>query len=301
MTQIRNFDMLMEAARAKGQKRIAVAAPYDKGTVGAIKDAIDSGLAQLQLFGNKDKILAALEQAGVDAAAVSLVDTPDTQSAIFQAVQSVRNGENQILMKGAVQTGALLKASLDRTTGISLGRLASHLMVIEIPGYDRLIISTDGGLNIAPNLMEKADIIRNAVDVARALGVEQPKVACIAAVEMVNPKMPATMDAAMLSKMADRGVFGNALVDGPLAMDNILSAAAAEKKGIRSAVAGHADILLSPSIEVGNVFSKTLSYVVHTLSAGIVAGTAAPIILPSRSSDPKSKYASLALGVLLAK
>lgn len=301
MTQIRNFEMLMEAARAKGQKRIAVAAPYDDGTLSAIKDALDSQLAQLQLFGNRDKILRVLEQSGVNSQAVSIVDTPDTQAAIKQSVQSVRNGENHILMKGAVQTSDLLRASLDRASGLSLGRLASHIMVLEVPGYDRLLLSTDGGLNIAPTLAEKADIIHNAVDVARALGIEQPKVACIAALEMVNPKMPATMDAAILSKMADRGVFGNTLVDGPLALDNILSAAAAKKKGIHSPVAGYADILLSPSIEVGNVFAKALTCAAHALGAGIVAGTAAPIILPSRSSDPKSKYASLALGVLLAK
>lgn len=203
-------------------------------------------------------------------------------------------------MKGTMQTGTLLKHALNKTTGLYMGRLASHMIVLEIPGVDRLLISTDGGLNIAPTLNEKRDIILNAVDVAHALGIETPKVACVAAVETVNPKMQATLDAACLSKMADRGVFGNALVEGPLAIDNILSEAAAQKKGIKSPVAGHADILVAPCIEVANTFSKTLNYIAHSSNAGIVYGTSAPIILPSRASDPKSKYASLAMGVLLS-
>lgn len=301
MEQIRNFDMLLDAARAKGQRGIAVAAPYDKSTLHAVKDALESGLAVPQLFGEKARILSVMEQVELAGDAVEIVDADSTAEAIAKAIQSVRDGRNQILMKGSIQTGTLLKAALDKTSGLYMGRLASHLIVVEIPGFDRLLISTDGGLNIAPSLKEKADILHNAVDMARALGIEQPKAACVAAVEMVNPKMQATMDAAVLSKMADRGVFGNALVDGPLAIDNILSETAARKKGIRSEVAGHADILLAPCIEVANVFSKTLNYVAHSLNAGIVVGTAAPVILPSRASDPRSKYASLALGVLLAK
>ena len=148
--------------------------------------------------------------------------------------------------------------------------------------------------------MEKADILKNAIDVAHRLGIARPKAACLAAVESVNPKMQATLDAACLSKMADRGVFGDAVVDGPLAIDNILSAEAAKKKGIVSEVAGHADIVMAPSIETANVFSKTLNYLLHSSNAGIVMGMSAPVILPSRASDPKSKYASLALGVLVS-
>ena len=207
MEQIRNFDQLLQAALAHGRKGIAVAAPYDKNTLLAVKDALASGLA-------------------------------------------------------------------------------SHLIVLQIPGLDRLLISTDGGLNIAPTLTEKADILRNAIDVARALGIETPKAACLAAVETVNPKMQATVDAACLCKMADRGAFPGAVVEGPLAMDNILSAEAARKKGIDSPVPGHADIILAPSIEVANTFSKTLNYLMHSSNAGIVMGAAAPIILPSRASDP---------------
>ena len=288
MEQIRNFDQLLQAALAHGRKGIAVAAPYDKNTLLAVKDALASGLAAPQLFGDVERMLPLLEQVQLDAGAVKLTDVRDTAQAIDAAIESIRSGENQILMKGTVSTGTLLKHALDRTRGLNIG-------------YKNVLISTDGGLNIAPTLTEKADILRNAIDVARALGIETPKAACLAAVETVNPKMQATVDAACLCKMADRGAFPGAVVEGPLAMDNILSAEAARKKGIDSPVPGHADIILAPSIEVANTFSKTLNYLMHSSNAGIVMGAAAPIILPSRASDPASKYASLAMGVLLAK
>ena len=179
MEQIRNFDQLLQAALAHGRKGIAVAAPYDKNTLLAVKDALASGLAAPQLFGDVERMLPLLEQGQLDAGAVKLTDVRDTAQAIDAAIESIRSGENQILMKGAVSTGTLLKHALDRTRG----------------------------LNIAPTLTEKADILRNAIDVARALGIETPKAACLAAVETVNPKMQATVDAACLCKMADRGAF----------------------------------------------------------------------------------------------
>lgn len=205
MEQIRNFDQLLQAALTHGRKGIAVAAPYDKNTLLAVKDALASGLAAPQLFGDVERMLPLLEQVQLDAGAVKLTDVRDTAQTIDAAIESIRSGENQILMKGAVSTGTLLKHALDRTRGLNIGRLASHLIVLQIPGLDRLLISTDGGLNIAPTLTEKADILRNAIDVARALGIETPKAACLAAVETVNPKMQATVDAACLCKMADRG------------------------------------------------------------------------------------------------
>lgn len=301
MQPIRNFDQLLQCAKVRGSKGIAVAVPYDKNTLLAVKDALDSGLTTAQLFGDQSRILPILEQIGLSASAVSICHVEETHQAIETAIASIRDGKNRILMKGTVSTGTLLKHALDKAKGLNIGRLASHLIVLQIPGFDRLLISTDGGLNIAPTLMEKADILRNAIDVAHALGIETPKAACLAAVETVNPKMQATIDAACLCKMADRGAFQDAVVEGPLAMDNILSAEAAKKKGIVSEVPGQADIILAPSIEVANTFSKTLNYLLHSSNAGIVMGTAAPIILPSRASDPASKYASLAMGVLLAK
>lgn len=301
MTQIKNFEALVEAAGLKKDIGIAVVAPYDKNTVLAVKDAADSGLAVPELFGDMRKITKVMEENQINSSDYVINDIKNMPEVIKGAIDSVKSGRNHILMKGTLSTGALLKPVLDKVHGLGTGRLVSHMVVLDIPGFDRLLISTDGGLNIAPTMQEKADIIRNAIDVAHALGVEIPKVALLAAVETVNPKMQATIDAACLSKMADRGAFKNAIVEGPLAIDNILSAESAKKKGIDSPVCGHADIIAAPSIEVANTFSKTLNYLLHSSNAGIVVGTKAPVILPSRSGDPKSKYASLALGVLLAQ
>ncbi|WP_130861315.1 bifunctional enoyl-CoA hydratase/phosphate acetyltransferase [Bacilliculturomica massiliensis] len=301
MTQIRNFEELVAAAAEKKGVAIAVTVPYDKNTLHAVKDARDSGLARPILFGDADRILPLMKELDMKPANFEINDVKDTAEAVQAAIDSVRAGNAHILMKGTIATGALLKPALDKAGGLNAGRLVSHLVVLDIPGFDRLLISTDGGMNIAPTLPEKADILHNAIDVARALGVETPKAAVLAAVEVLNPKMQATVDAACLCKMADRGAFGNALVEGPLAMDNILSAEAAKKKNIRSEVCGQADIILSPAIETANALNKSLNYLLHSQNAGIVVGTKAPIILPSRASDPRSKYASLALGVLLAK
>lgn len=301
MKQIRNFEELVARASEKKGVGIAVVAPYDKNTVLAVQDALVSGLAVPQLFGDKERISAVMEENQVDPASFSIIDVKPMSEIIQAAIDSIKEGKNHILMKGTLATGALLKPALDKVKGLNAGRLVSHMVVLDIPGFDRLLISTDGGLNIAPTMMEKADIIKNAVDVAHALDIQQPRVALLAAVETVNPKMQATIDAACLSKMGDRGAFKNAVVEGPLAIDNILSAESAKKKGIKSDVCGNADIIVAPSIEVANTFSKTLNYLLHSSNAGIVVGTKAPIILPSRASDSKSKYASLALGVLLAK
>jgi len=301
MTQIRNFDEMLTKAKEKKDAVIAVAAPHDKNTMHAVKDAIESQLARPILFGETQRILPLMEDCGIDANAVEVIDARDSEAAVWAAIDAIRQGKANILMKGSISTGALLKPALDKARGLNIGRFASHVIVLDIPGFDRLLISSDGGLNIAPTLPEKADIIRNAVDAAHALGIEVPKVACLAAVETVNPKMQATVDAACLAKMSDRGAFHNAIVDGPFAMDNILSEQAAQKKNIHSPVAGHADIIIAPCIEVANVFSKTVNYMMKSSNAGIVMGAAVPIILPSRASDPKSKYASLALGVLLSK
>lgn len=301
MEQIRNFEELVERAKEKQDVSIAVVAPYDKNTMHAVKDALDSGLAALQLYGDKERILPLMKEMNVTEDQVDVMDVKETSDAIQAAIDSIRAGKNHILMKGTLSTGALLKPALDKSKGLGIGRLASHLMVIDVPGFDRLLISSDGGLNIAPTMMEKVDILHNALDVAHSLGIETPKAALLAAVETVNPKMQATIDAACISKMADRGTFKNALVEGPLAIDNILSPEAAAKKGISSPVAGNADIVIAPAIETANTFAKTLNYMAHSSNAGIVVGMSAPVILPSRASDPKSKYASLALGVLLAK
>lgn len=300
MEQIRNFDQLLQAALAHGRKGIAVAAPYDKNTLLAVKDALASGLAAPQLFGDVERMLPLLEQVQLDAGAVELTDVRDTAQAIDAAIESIRSGENQILMKGTVSTGTLLKHALDRTRGLNIGRLASHLIVLQIPGLDRLLISTDGGLNIAPTLTEKADILRNAIDVARAWASRPPR-RLPGRRGNGEPQDAGHRGRRLPVQDGGQGGLPRGRGGGPLAMDNILSAEAARKKGIDSPVPGHADIILAPSIEVANTFSKILNYLMHSSNAGIVMGAAAPIILPSRASDPASKYASLAMGVLLAK
>lgn len=301
MKQIRNFEEMVKAASEKRNAAIAVAAPYDKNTLHAVRDARESNLARPILFGHTERILPLMDQLSMNPANFEIHNIEETSDAVQASIDAVRTGAAHILMKGTLSTGALLKPALDKARGLNGGRLVSHLTVLDIPGFDHLLISTDGGMNIAPSLPEKADILHNAIDVARALGVETPKAAILAAVEVLNPKMQATVDAACLCKMADRGAFGNALVEGPLAMDSILSAEAAKKKQIRSAVCGQADIILSPAIETANALNKSLNYLLNSQNAGIVVGAEAPIILPSRASDPKSKYVSLALGVLLAR
>lgn len=299
--QVRTMEELIECARRRGPKRTAVVAPYDEASIMAVKEGLEGGLLIPELFGDEALIRGAMEEFGLDAAEIRICHQADTASAIRAAVDSVRRDENVLLMKGKVTTPALLRVVVDKKEGLNAGRLCSYIAICEIPGIDRLILSTDGGLNIAPTLKEKVDIVKNAVDAARSLGIEQPRVAVMAAVEDVNPAMQATVDAACLSKMADRGVFGSALVDGPLAFDNIISEKAAKKKGIRSQVAGRADIILSHTIEVGNALGKCMTYIGGSINAGIVVGAKVPIITPSRAGERKVKLASLAAGVLLER
>ena len=300
MEQIRNFDMLIAQAKTKGAAGLAVVCPHDADTVSAVKDGINSGLVKPELFGDTEKINSLLEETQISKSDVAIVDAKDISEAIRGAIESIKIGRNKVLMKGSISTPEIMKPVMDKANGLNTGSLLSHIIVLEIPDFGRLLLSTDGAINIAPTLDEKTLIVRNAIGVAKKLGIEVPKVAILAAVENINTKMQATIDAACLSKMADRGVFKGALVDGPLSIDNILSAGAAKKKGLGSEVAGAADIVVSPFIEVANVFSKTLNYMAGSTNAGIVVGAKAPIILPSRASSDKSKWASLALGVLIA-
>jgi len=297
---ILNLKQLVEAAKKKGPIGVAVVAHHDEATILAAREGLENGLAQIELFGDQGKIESLLAKAGLAAAGVAIYHQTAGAAIVQAAIQSVREGRNQVLMKGTLDTSLILRQVLDKTTGLNAGRLCSHLVVCEIPGFDRLLIITDGGLNIAPGLAEKVEIVKNAIDTARALGIARPKVAVLAAVEKVNPSMPATIDAACLAKMCETGEFGDAMVDGPFAFDNAISAAAAGVKGVKSEVAGRADIILVPTIEVGNALGKSLSYIGKSSNAGIVVGAAAPIVLPSRAGKPEAKWAALALGVLLA-
>lgn len=297
-----SLDAILAAAQAKGgSKTIAVAVAQDPEVIAAIKGAYELGIATAILVGDADGIKLAAEEVGFDLAQVEIKDEPNPIKAARKAVELVHNGQAQIVMKGLLNTADILRAILDKEIGLRTGRVLSHVAIMEPQGYGRLLLMTDGGMNIAPDLKQKAQMIENAVSVAHKLGMECPKVAAIAAFEQVNPAMPATMEAALLAKMADRGQIKHCIVDGPIALDGAISPEAAAHKGMQSPVAGQADILLMPYIEVGNAMYKTLVYLGHGRVAGVVAGAAAPIILTSRSDTPQAKLHSIAIAVLMAE
>lgn len=298
METIVNFKQLIEEAKKQEPARVAVVAPHDEATILAVKEGIENNLAVAELFGDESLIKPLVEKNGL-AGRVVIYHNTDRTAYIQAAVQSVREGKNNLLMKGKVDTAHILRVALDKKAGIGTGRLCSFVTVCEIPDFQRLLLVTDGGLNIAPTLAQKVDITKNAIDVAHALGIHEPKVAVLAAIETVNSKMPATQDADALAKMSVAGEFGTAIVDGPLAFDNAISIDAAQKKGIQSKVAGRADIILAPYIEVGNVLSKSLNYIGKSSNAAIVVGAQVPLVIPSRAGKLESKWASLALGVFL--
>jgi phosphate butyryltransferase len=289
----------LAAARAGGRKRIAVAAAQEHSALEAALDARAAGLAEPILIGDLDAIRSIAAELKADLGGIRLIEEKDYAKAAATAVALVRSGEADILMKGVLDTSILLKAALNKETGLNAGRLTSHVAVMESPQYHKLFIVTDAAINIAPDLQGKLDIIANAVAVARALGVELPKVALLAAVEKVNAeKMPCTVDAAIITQMNRRGQVKNCLVDGPLALDNAVSAESARIKKIVSDVAGDADVLVAPDIEAGNVLYKALLDLGGAKGAGIVAGAAKPIVLTSRADSRETKLASIALAAL---
>ena len=299
---IQHLTEIVDEARKRGKKRLAVAYGQDSHTLEAVYEAYKEGIVEPTLFGEKKVIEQVCAENDIDIKAFNIVDEASDVKCVQQAVAAVVAGNADVLMKGLVSTDKYMRGILNKEAGLFPPKgVLSHVSIVEMPCYHKLLVISDVAVIPLPDFKQKIKQIGYLAKVANLLGIETPKAACLAAVETVNPKMQATVDAACLCKMADRGAFPGAVVEGPLAMDNILSAEAARKKGIDSPVPGHADIILAPSIEVANTFSKTLNYLMHSSTAGIVMGAAAPIILPSRASDPASKYASLAMGVLLAK
>ncbi len=298
---LKSLSSILSAAQAKaGSKMLAVAKAEDREVLSAIKDAQELGLATAILVGDRPKIENVAVEVGLNLEGTEIVQATDAVQAARQAVELVSSGRAQILMKGLVSTGEIMRAVLDKQIGLRTGRVISHVAVLESPGYGRLILMTDGGMVIAPDLQQKAQMIENAVFVARKLGNERPKVAAIAAFEQVNPSMPATTDAALLAKMAERGQIKGCIVDGPIALDGAVSKEAAEHKGMISPVAGEADILLMPMIEPGNVMYKTIVYLAGGQVAGVIVGAAAPIVLTSRADSHQAKLYSIATAVLMA-
>ena len=229
-----------------------------------------------------------------------VIEEAEPEAAARKTMELLRLGHADLAMKGKIETGAFLRAAFDREAGLRAGRLFTHVGVFEMPGFDRLLFVTDAGVVVAPTLQQKVEIVQNAIMVAQRLGIEAPKVAVLAATEMVNPKIPTTLDAANLAKMADRGQIQGGLVDGPLALDNAISRESAEIKGITGPVAGCADILVTPDVEAGNMLSKAISYFAKGRMAGVVVGGKSPLIVASRSDPHEVKLMSIALGVLLA-
>jgi phosphate butyryltransferase len=290
-------------AQAAGGEPVAAAIvhPCDITSISGAAQAASAGLITPVLVGPEEKIRRAARDAGVDLAPFRLVAVPHSHAAAAESVRLAASGEVKLLVKGSLHTDELMSAVLASASGLKTDRRVSHVYLMDVPGYPRPLLVTDAAINIEPTLEEKADIVRNAIDLAHVIGIATPRVAILAAVETVNPKMRSTIDAAALCKMADRGQIVGGLLDGPLAFDNAISESAAKEKGIVSDVAGRADILLVPNLEAGNMIAKQLTFLGGADAAGVVLGTRIPIMLTSRADSLETRLASAALAVLLTR
>lgn len=305
MDQIRSLSQMIEEARklcaSKGKKRVSVAMAEDAGLISAIEEARRTGLVEATLVGNVEKVKACIAEAGASEKDYTIIDERNEAKCGLVAVTEVSSKRADIYMKGQLHTDHFLRGMLNKEVGLRSGKVISHCYFHQVEGFDRILFVSDAAFNPYPDLKQKADILRNTVSFARALGVECPKVACLAAVEMVNPDMPCTLDACALVQMNQRGQIKNCIVDGPLALDNAINEEAAKIKKINSPVAGHADILFVPQIEVGNVLAKSITYFAKdSETAGLIIGAAAPVILTSRADPMRAKLLSIAGAVMMA-
>jgi phosphate acetyltransferase len=294
------YEQLLARCRSLTPVATAVAHPCEASALAGAVEAGAKGLITPLLVGPAEKIAAVATQHGIDLGHIRVVDVPHSHAAAAKAVELVRRGEAEVLMKGSLHTDELLSAVVARETGLRTARRISHVFIMDVPTYHKVLVITDAAINIAPTLEDKVDICQNAIDLAIALGVSTPKVAILAAVETVTSKMIATIDAAALCKMSERGQITGAVLDGPLAFDNAISKEAAQTKGIRSVVAGDPDIMLVPDLEAGNILAKQLTFLAHADSAGLVLGARVPIILTSRADNVRSRIASCAVAMLVA-
>jgi phosphotransacetylase len=294
------YELLLERCRSYPPIPTAVAHPCEASALAGPIEAAAKGLIRPILVGPTARITEVARAAGIALGSTAIVDTPHSHASAARAVELVRQGEAELLMKGSLHTDELLGAVIARETGLRTGRRLSHVFIMDVPTYHKVLIVTDAAINIAPTLEEKVDIVQNAIDLARSLGVERPKVAILGAVETVTSKMPATVDAAALCKMSERGQITGGVLDGPLAFDNAISKDAARVKGITSEVAGDPDILLAPDLESGNILAKQLTFLANADSAGLVLGARVPIILTSRADSVRSRIASCAVAMLAA-
>ena len=295
------LDRLLAMVAPHAPLATAVVHPCDALSLTGALEAWRLGLIVPTLVGPRHRILAVAEAAEEDLTGLEIVDVEHSHAAAATACRLARDGVVGALMKGALHTNELLEAVVAQDSGLRTDRRMSHVFILDVPSYARPLLLSDAAINIAPDLATKRDIVQNAIDCALALGVVTPRVAILAAVETVEPNMPATIDAAALAKMADRGQIVGGVVDGPLAFDNAISPEAAQAKAITSAVAGQADILIVPNIEAGNMLAKQLAYLANAQSAGVIMGARAPIILTSRADGRLSRLASCAAAILIAQ
>jgi phosphate acetyltransferase len=294
------YEQLLERCRGMPPVPTAVAHPCDDASLGAAVEAARAGIIAPILVGRADRIRAVAQAAGLDVAKYDIVDAPHSHAAAARAVELVRLGRAELLMKGSLHTDELMAEVVRRETGLRTDRRVSHVFVMDVPTYHKALLVTDAAVNIFPTLDDKRDIVQNAVDFARALGMERPKVAILSAVETVTSKIPSTIEAAALCKMADRGQIQGAVLDGPLAFDNAISADAARTKGIVSEVAGDPDVIVVPDLEAGNMLAKNLTFLSRADAAGVVLGARVPIILTSRADTQRARIASCGVAALYA-
>jgi phosphate acetyltransferase len=294
------YERLIVLTRENPAIATAVVHPCDESSLRGAVEAAEAGIIVPILVGPAERIRAVAEKAGLNIASYEIVEAVHSHDAAAKAVNLVRTGRAELLMKGSLHTDELMSEVMKRDTGLRTGRRVSHAFIMDVPTYPKPLVITDAAINIQPTLEDKCDIVQNAIDLALALGIKQPKVAILSAVETVTPKIPSTIEAAALCKMAQRGQITGGVLDGPLALDNAISEEAARIKGIDSPVAGHADILVVPDLEAGNMLAKNLSFLANADAAGLVLGARVPIILTSRADSVMTRMASCAVAALYA-
>jgi phosphate butyryltransferase len=294
------FEDIIKLAKTKEPKTLAVAVAQDMDVLMSVKKAIQEGIINAILVGDKESIINIAKEIDFDIEQVEIIDVKDKVKACDVAVKKVTDKEADMVMKGIIDTDIVLKAVLNKEANLRTGRVLSHVGVMDIPGYDRLLLVSDAAMNIVPDLMTKKQIIDNSVIVARSIGIDEPKVAMLCSKEKVNPKMQATVDAIELQKMNRRGEIHNCIVGGPLALDNAVSLEAANQKNIDNPIAGKADILIVPSIDAGNILYKSLVFLANAKAAGVIVGAKVPIVVTSRADTDISKINSIALAMLMS-
>lgn len=298
---IRSFEKLLDLVKKnKGKKILAIASAEGKEIIQAAKMATEEDILSPIFIGDKEKIEKICEEVDFDLGEVEIVDEKDINKTSEIAVELVKNKKADILMKGKMDTKSLLKAVLDKEKGLRAGKLLSHIAVVEVKNYPKLMLVTDGGMNINPDVNQKIEILKNAIDVAHRLGIEKPRISVLAAVETVNPDMPETIDASVITKMGERGDLGEVIIDGPVAFDIAIDKKSAQVKGVDSVIAGETDIFLVPNISAGNIMVKALIYLSDAKVGGIVVGGGVPIVLLSRSDSKEIKLYSMALGAMVS-